>query len=116
MCRSCKKDYNAAYYQENKGRDNPGRADRRRRAKLYAQAKVIEYLRAHPCVDCGETDIVVLEFDHQGDKVINVNLLVAHGASWTTILAEIMKCEVVCANDHRRRTARTFGYYRARAV
>jgi hypothetical protein len=59
---------------------------------------------------------VVLEFDHQGGKVANVNQLVADGVSWPTILAEIMKCEVVCANDHRHRTARTFGYYRTAAA
>ena len=97
-------------------RPDGGRAENRRLARQRAQEKVIEYLREHPCVDCGETDIVVLEFDHQGDKAEEVNLMVRAGAPWRRILAEIMKCEVVCANDHRRRTAKAFGYYRARAV
>jgi hypothetical protein len=116
MCKACKKTYNAAYYQENKARDNPGRAENRRLARQRAREKVIGYLKTHPCVDCGETDIVVLEFDHQDDKLKDVNLMVRDGAPWRRILAEIIKCEVVCANDHRRRTARMFGYYRTLAV
>ena len=66
----------------------------------------------HPCVDCGETDPVVLEFDHLRDKRFAIRLS-AHGRNWQTILDEIEKCEVVCANCHRRRTARRRGALRA---
>lgn len=111
-CKSCKKQYNATYYTLTKDRHNPSRAERRRQAKAEATARVIEYLREHPCVDCGEADIVVLDFDHQRDKEVGVSELVGAGAPWERILAEIEKCEVVCANDHRRRTARTFGWAR----
>jgi hypothetical protein len=62
-------------------------------------------------VDCGEDDIVVLQFDHQGDKTANVARLMTM-ASITAIAAEIAKCQVVCANCHTRRTAATFGWWR----
>jgi len=68
----------------------------------------------HPCADCGESDIVVLEFDHQRDKVADVSLLARDGYSLDKIKREIDKCEVVCANCHRRRTAKQFGTYRYR--
>ncbi|MGW3608056.1 hypothetical protein [Micromonospora sp. NPDC005161] len=58
------------------------------------------------------TDIVVLDFDHQRDKEVGVNALVGAGAPWDRNLVEIEKCEVVCANDDRRRTARTFRWAR----
>jgi hypothetical protein len=113
MCKSCKKDDNARYYKATKDIYNPERAARRRQAKDEARKNVYNYLRSHPCVDCGETDIVVLDFDHQRDKRLNIANMIERGYSWSSILAEIEKCEVVCANDHRRRTARTFGWPRS---
>jgi hypothetical protein len=83
---------------------------RRRRSALHGQ--VVDHLLAHPCVDCGEQDPVVLDFDHLGDKVANVSAMVNARRPWPVILAEIAKCEVVCANCHRRRTAARIGSYR----
>jgi len=113
MCKACKQDYNANYYKATKNERNPERAARRRRARAEARENVYNYLRQHPCIDCGETDIVVLDFDHLRDKRFNIAHMIERGHSWSSILAEIEKCEVVCANDHRRRTARTFGWRRA---
>jgi hypothetical protein len=67
--------------------------------RLYA------YLSTHPCLDCGQTDIRVLEFDHvRGDKILDIAKLLDRAISWSTIEAEIAKCEVRCANCHRRKT------------
>lgn len=78
------------------------------------RAAMWEYLRLHPCVDCGEADPVVLEFDHvRGTKRCNVSQMVSSYLSWATILKEIAKCDVRCANCHRRRTAIQFGWYAA---
>ena len=66
----------------------------------------------NPCVDCGEGDPVVLEFDHLRDKRFSIGQELVR-RSWRSILAEIEKCEVVCANCHRRRTARRRGSMRA---
>ena len=68
------------------------------------QQQLTEYLSGHPCVDCGETDIVVLEFDHVGEKLANISTLANGGRSWARILSEIEKCEVRCANCHRLKT------------
>ncbi len=109
MCKACKKSYNAEYYSMTKDRHNPDRAERRKRVKEEARQGVYGYLRTHPCVDCGEDDIVVLDFDHQGEQVAGIADMIAAGARWEQIQTEINKCDVVCANDHRRRTAKVSG-------
>ena len=78
---------------------------------------VDEYLASHPCVDCGEADIVVLEFDHViGEKHKAISVLVQNAASTRRIAQEIAKCEVRCANCHRRRTAQHHHKRRARLL
>lgn len=79
----------------------------RLRAKEYA----FNYLTTHPCVDCGESDPVVLEFDHvRGEKVEDVGVLISRGKPVEIIKNEIEKCEVRCGNCHRRKTARERGW------
>jgi len=65
---------------------------------------LLDFLAEHPCVDCGESDPIVLEFDHRGDKLFNVSYGL-RDRNWAAVLAEMEKCDVVCANCHRRRTA-----------
>jgi hypothetical protein len=106
-CREC----NKAYHYRNWDRHMAQIRRRTKERRAAARAFIVEYLRAHPCVDCGETDIVVLEFDHLRDKRANVSRLIAT-SEVRRIAEEIEKCEVVCANCHRRRTARRGGWYR----
>ena len=75
--------------------------------KKEYKRRIGEHLLAHPCVDCGESDIRVLEFDHREDeeKLADVSLLFGEFAPWARIEAEIAKCDVRCANCHRRVTA-----------
>ena len=62
-----------------------------------------EYLKTHPCVDCGEEDLIVLEFDHvRGRKSACVKQL-ARDCSMETLVKEVRKCEVRCSNCHKRR-------------
>jgi 5-methylcytosine-specific restriction endonuclease McrA len=73
---------------------------------------LIAYLHEHPCVDCGETDPVALEFDHLRDKKFGIAAGL-RDREWQSVLDEMAKCEVVCANCHRRRTAKRGGFARA---
>lgn len=85
-------------------------ASKRRSDKL--KLWICEYLIKHPCVDCGETDIRVLEFDHQRDKTVSIGQMLTGWYGVDTIQSEIEKCEVVCANCHKRRTDSSFDNYR----
>jgi hypothetical protein len=80
--------------------------------RLLNRDKLLEYLLSHPCVDCGESDPIVLEFDHiNGNKIANVSSI-KNTKNWDQVLAEIAKCEVRCANCHRRRTASQFLWWK----
>jgi hypothetical protein len=66
---------------------------------------VNRYKSFSECVDCGESNPVVFEFDHvHGEKVANIADMVHQSYSLSAIKDEIRKCEVVCANCHRVRT------------
>ena len=72
-----------------------------------------EYLLQNPCVDCSCGDPIVLQFDHvRGTKRDSISRMVGHYVSWKTILKEIKKCEVRCANCHLRRHAKENGQYK----
>jgi len=77
-----------------------------KRARREAKKFIREYLELHPCVDCGEADPIVLDFDHvRGEKTDSICNMTRRGRyGIPKILAEIAKCEVRCANCHRRVT------------
>lgn len=80
-------------------------------AKDRVRAYIKAYLEANPCVDCGETDIIVLEFDHIGDdKQFSISDATRAGYGIPKIKAEIAKCEVRCANCHRKKTYERGGW------
>ena len=63
------------------------------------------------CADCGYKEHVeALDFDHRPGvkKVGNIATLKLQ-AGWAALLEEIDKCDVVCANCHRVRTANRRG-------
>lgn len=75
------------------------------------KAKILEYLAEHPCVECGFDHPAALDFDHVGTKTKSVCKMVVDGYSWQAILDEIEQCQVLCANHHRIKTAKDFGWY-----
>jgi len=86
----------------------------RRAANERNALLVLERLRQASCQDCGVADPLVLQFDHLTAKRKDVAWLVSSGSRASLISAELAKCEVRCANCHRRRTARTGNWYRLR--
>lgn len=110
-CRTCRKLYYKSYYNKNSKvlikksyHDNIKALNRNRKY-------VFNYLKSHPCVDCNENDPIVLEFDHLNDKIDSISVLVNNRASLKKIQKEIDKCEVRCANCHRKKTAKQNNYY-----
>jgi hypothetical protein len=70
---------------------------RKQALALERTTYLIEYFASNPCVDCGETDPVVLEFDHLAHKLFDIGQSLPW-RNWESIVDEIAKCDVVCAN------------------
>lgn len=108
LCKPCKRQYDNKYYSNNLDRKDYI-IKNRQKAKLEAESYILEYLLNNPCIDCGESDPIVLEFDHvSGTKKEAISILKRNGLK--SIVEEIKKCEVRCANCHRRKTAKQFGW------
>lgn len=113
-CILCHKDYNRQHYKDNKQYyvDKAKRNTRAALKKIYTF--LLDYFSEHPCLDCGESDPRVLEFDHinPAKKLANVSDLIHSGKNLQIIKEEIEKCQVLCANCHRRKTAIQFGWFK----
>lgn len=66
------------------------------------------------CADCGESDPVVLEFDHLDGSAKERDISSLRDCSIAKLQSEIDKCEVVCANCHKKRTSQRGDHWRVR--
>lgn len=98
--------YAKKHYSENKARYRERAIACNARARAKIRQWLTAYLSAHPCVDCGESDQIVLEFDHLDPttKRYNITDMAQRGQSLSLVQIEVSKCAVRCANCHRRRT------------
>lgn len=111
-CKECRGTYLAEYYQKNKKKLQ----EKNRKVRIVLRRKrtllVLKYLQTHPCVDCGETDPVCLDFDHvKGQKINDISGMISDTYSEKNILKEVEKCEVRCSNCHRKKTAKERDWY-----
>lgn len=112
-CVPCRREYSQEHYRNNVAAYV---AKAKRKAAIdrpVNRAYVLAFLSTHPCVDCGEPDPLVLEFDHRDPamKRSEVGRLI-HSSTLNKVREEIERCDVRCGNCHRIRTARQFGSYR----
>jgi len=84
---------------------------KKERAKILYEY-IWEYLLKHPCVDCGETNPLVLQFDHvRGEKRKAISAMVSNSSSLGAIKKEIKKTDVRCANCHTIKTLKENNSY-----
>lgn len=103
-CKACAKDYYVAYYHYSGTERSRLASSNKTRKQDYAER--IRGLKMNPCLDCEERfPPMCMDFDHVlGVKSFNIANATNSRLSWSRILDEIAKCELVCANCHRIRT------------
>lgn len=107
-CKTCNNAFARQNYEDNKDRyfAQAKKRDKDMRARLRE-------LKSVPCADCKQTfPWPAMDFDHLGEqeKTHDISYMLRHRMAWSKIEAEIAKCEVVCSNCHRVRTALRAGY------
>jgi len=124
-CGTCKKIKSVKSYQEkmfesgNQGyesackpcvsiRSRMQNRDRNKEAREF----VFNYLLKHPCIDCGETDVLALEFDHTHSKKFDIGNALNNNILLDLIKKEIKKCVIRCSTCHRIKTHKEINSWR----
>jgi len=91
------------YKRPNPERDKEVRRIRDRKRSQINKRKFKELKKTLCCSKCGENHPATLDFHHKGldAKTENISVMVFN-RTWKRVLAEIAKCEVLCANCHRK--------------
>ena len=112
MCKRHHREYTREHYKNNKDAYIKKASVRNKSVRDEHRKIVISFLSNNPCVDCGESDTEVLQFDHRerAEKVAEINRLMT--CSTSKLLEEISKCDVRCANCHMKRTRIQMGWWR----
>ena len=120
-CKPCQREYhNKVWYPKHRLKHIKYVAKRKKENKQKHFLKILKEYFSKGCIDCGEKDSRILEFDHvRGEKkrtksraTDGVMGLVRQGYSWKTIKKEIDKCEIRCRNCHKIKTYEEFNYYK----
>ena len=101
-CKACRREYDADYWRRT-------RVDRIQMRKVRRRELIEWYrsLKSAACVDCGGTfHHAAMHWDHLpgASKRREISYMVLRGFRCRTILEEMSKCELVCANCHAVRT------------
>ena len=107
--RKSQRPYNVQYY----GRNRQAEIDRVK-ARQHATRDFLRELRNVPCLDCGGTFLPhQMDFDHRDPSTKSFQVTDSRLKSRERLLAELAKCDIVCANCHAARTYLLQGRKRA---
>jgi hypothetical protein len=98
-CKACTRKRSKNHYLSNKSQY----LEKNKRNKEINREKIWNFLKSSCCVDCGEDNPLLLEFDHIKEKNYNISNMIG-SQIWSAIELEMQNCEVVCANCHKLRT------------
>ena len=113
MDKEAKRAYDRAYHAAR----SPEAKIRKQRLQKERSHKIILKIRkvkaSIGCIDCGESDPIVLDFNHRdrSKKKLQIGDCARLGWSFETIMKEAEKCDVICSNCHRKRTAKQLGWF-----
>lgn len=115
-CKPCQGEYQREFYEDTRLDTQANIYKNRKIRKKSIHQFLGDFYSSNPCVDCGEDDILVLEFDHVIGKEFGLNLAIRDAVSIERIKEELTKGEVRCCNCHRRLTSHQQNSWRVKYV
>lgn len=105
-CGNCRSKYSKEIWYPKNKQIQIKRAIKTKFNRVHNLGKEINKIKLNRgCFDCGyNKHSIALDFDHIGDKKLAISAMVSRGWALESILQEINKCEVRCANCHRIKT------------
>ena len=99
-CKECIREYQRKWYKENKATRIPQIKKIRERNKNYIR----DIKKNSECLMCGEKHPATLDFHHRNPKEKEFVIAEIHRRGWSIekIAKEISKCDILCANCHRK--------------
>jgi len=96
------------FYEKNKALCKKRASERNKKQIESLKIYILNLLKSSKCIDCGNDDFRVLEFDHvRGEKKYNISHMVFNYVGIYKLKEEIQKCDVRCCNCHRIKTRKT---------
>lgn len=105
VCKECKRKYDREYYLKRPDTRKHLKYEQQILRRVKTREWLFDILKKGSCVDCGENNPLVLDFDHLRDKEFNISEGMQGDMSIERLKSEIEKCEIRCANCHRIKTA-----------
>ena|SRR5215207_2819089 len=102
----------AKHYQANKSKIVQRSKTAKRNQKQRIRETILSYLENRSCIICDEKDPIVLEFDHRvhSEKKFSIGEAASKAVTLKALAEEMEKCDVLCANCHRRKTYKERGH------
>ena len=112
-CRICHKIYVKQHYLNNRDSYLEKAKKFNSEHRKEHNKRLVEYLKDKSCMSCGEDDLRVLDFHHRNKEEKRYGIAkMIRTQHWNTILREIEKCDIMCSNCHRKKTAKEFDWYK----
>lgn len=117
ICKLCHKDYRHKHYLDNRIKYiTKARVYQSINGRAHSQQQIYayEYLLHNFCVDCGENNPILLQYDHKNPELKNFSIStgIKEGRSLQEIIEEIKLCDVRCVRCHTLRTSEQFNWHR----
>lgn len=93
-----RREYRRKWYSENKVSEKNHVFRRKKEINEWFN----DYKKMLSCSICGERHPAIIDFHHKDSKEFEINILVHNGYSLERIKKEMEKCQIVCANCHRK--------------